>query len=60
MLKKSPDQGSSGRKAKKKPVLPEQRSGKTGFLFIKLVEAAGVEPASANIPLRRLHTYPGI
>jgi len=24
-----------------------------------LVEAAGVEPASENIPLGRLHTYPG-
>jgi len=24
----------------------------------RLVEAAGVEPASANIPLGRLHTYP--
>jgi hypothetical protein len=25
-----------------------------------MVEAAGVEPASANIPHRRLHTYPEI
>jgi len=23
-----------------------------------LVEAAGIEPASENIPLQRLHTYP--
>ena len=26
----------------------------------KLVEAAGVEPASENIPLKHLHVYPGI
>ena len=25
-----------------------------------MVEAAGVEPASGNIPLRRLHVYPDI
>ena len=25
-----------------------------------MVEAAGVEPASENIPLGRLHTYPEI
>ena len=25
-----------------------------------LVEAAGVEPASENIPLKHLHTYPEI
>jgi len=25
----------------------------------RLVEAAGVEPASENIPLKPLHTYPG-
>ena len=24
-----------------------------------MVEAAGVEPASENIPLKPLHTYPG-
>jgi hypothetical protein len=24
-----------------------------------MVEAAGVEPASGNIPLKPLHTYPG-
>ena len=26
--------------------------------IIIMVEAAGVEPASENIPLRHLHTYP--
>ena len=26
----------------------------------RLVEAAGVEPASENIPLKHLHTYPEI
>ncbi len=35
---------------KKKPVHPEDRSGKTGRIFFVMVEAAGVEPASENIP----------
>jgi len=30
------------------------------ILYYNMVEAAGVEPASANIPLGRLHTYPEI
>ena len=29
------------------------------ILLRNLVEAAGVEPASENIPLKLLHTYPG-
>ena len=30
------------------------------LFIILMVEAAGVEPASENIPLGRLHTYPEI
>ena len=30
------------------------------ILYYNMVEAAGVEPASENIPLKPLHTYPGL
>ena len=39
------------------------RSAKLFYLAViitkSMVEAAGVEPASENIPLKPLHTYPG-
>jgi hypothetical protein len=29
-----------------------------GLLLLELVEAAGIEPASENLPTELLHTYP--
>jgi len=38
--------------------LPRRSSEKLRFSERRLVEAAGVEPASENIPQWRLHAYP--
>ena len=48
----------AGTHRKQKPRNPYQDSGFQLFLDYVLVEAAGVEPASENIPHRHLHTYP--